>query len=143
MSAAFKFNQYRIVKLNYEPNLIEGNNNVEDSNDVKNENSTEYNITISNFVSVNAEDPHKYRSELHVEVSGSASASVVLYGYFEGTDFYKEEYDRESSEISPISTNILLPIARSILASISCQDGSKPILIPVVNINEMKTADEA
>lgn len=128
MSAAFRFDQYKVAKLRYEPNL-----------DEKKEKEASYNFTITNTVSVSNDDKHKYRCDLIVEVSGSALAEVVLYGYFKAEKFYSDdEYERESSEVGPISVSILLPIARSILASLSCQDGARPIMIPVTNINEMQ-----
>lgn len=127
MAAAFKFKNYQVSKLIYIPRLSH------DDADAK------YNISITNGVSVNNEDKHMYRCELSIVVSGGAQAEVNLLGYFEATDFYTdEEYDREAKEVSPISVSILLPIARSILATLSCQDGSKPILIPVTNIDEMQ-----
>ncbi len=137
MSAAFTFDKYKLIELSYKPELSEASSKSDEGIDAPNK-EKKYNISLSANISVGLEKVDKYRMELSVNVTGSINAQIRLYGYFSGTGFY-ENHESEQKELLPIGIALLLPIARSILASISAQDGSVPFLLPTVNVSEFIT----
>ncbi len=134
MSAAFTFDTYKLIELAYKQDLDSDPAKKSDGTDVANK-EKKYNIRLASSIAVKREKVIKYRMELKVDVTGSMSATIRLYGFFSSTGFY-DNNDTEQSELSSIGIALLLPIARSILACISAQDGSAPFLIPTVNVTE-------
>lgn len=134
MPAAFKFDKFQLIELIYKPNIQTDVSTAENSGENGNNNKVAINITAKTIPST--EDNNKYRMELTVKISGRFEAIIGLYGFFSGTGFY-DNNDTEREELNGIGVALLLPIARSILASVTAQDGSTPFLIPPVNITEM------
>lgn len=78
------------------------------------------------------------RAILTLDITGAFDAKVVIAGIFALTDgFLKLDRDESSNDFNVIATSILLPYARSILSFVSSLDGSKPLIIPTVNLNAL------
>ena len=128
MSAAFNFDAYKLAEVHYKKILDEKSIDEAENNDNSDQNG-KHKITITTNIGVNNEDKNKYRIQLIVSVDGPSQAKINIYGFFTGNNFYDDTIN-EQDELLPIGIALLLPIARSILASISAQDGSTPFLLP-------------
>ena len=135
MSAAFSFDSYKLAEVSYKP---KHNNDTgkADGESKSSDDIRQYNIKLSYNTAVGSEKPKKYRMSLKICVTGYIEATINLFGFFSGTGFYENE-KVELKELTPIAISLLMPIARSILASISAQDGSTPFMLPTVNVTEM------
>jgi preprotein translocase subunit SecB len=140
MAAAFTFDAYKLVEIAYKP-ILDADSSKEDDpkNVIDEKKEKQYQISVSSNTAVSREEKNKYRMELNIIVSGSIDAKITLYGYFTGTNFY-DNYETELNQLNPIGVSLLLPIARSILAGVSAQDGSAPFLLPTMNVTEMVTS---
>lgn len=137
MAAAFTFDAYKLVEIAYKP-ILDADLSKEDDpeNVIDEKKEKQYQISVCSNTAVSREEKNKYRMELSIIVSGSIDAKITLYGYFTGTNFY-DNYETELNQLNPIGVSLLLPIARSILAGVSAQDGSVPFLLPTMNVTEM------
>ena len=138
MAASIKFDAYKLIEISYKPSLIDDSSKLEEglSKPARNKKKKKYNISVSTNTAVGREEKNKYRMELTINVSGTIDAIISLYGYFTGTGFYESD-EIELREVISIGISLLLPIARSILASVTAQDGSTPFLLPTFNVSEM------
>lgn len=131
MAAAFTFDDYKLIEISYKPSIEPINQGEPEGSAQK-----QSNINVTSNIAIGEPDNNKYRMELIINVTGAISANIILHGFFSGQDFY-ESKELELQELTPIGISLLLPIARSMFASISAQDGSKPFLLPTINISEM------
>lgn len=138
MAAAFTFDAYKLIEIAYKPNLdVDSSKPEEDiSKQSDDKKEKQYNINVGSNTVVGREKKNKFRMELNIIVSGSIDAKISLFGYFTGTGFYASD-DIELNQLIPIGISLLLPIARSILAGVTAQDGSVPFLLPTINVSEM------
>jgi preprotein translocase subunit SecB len=135
MAAAFNFDSYRLNEIVFKKSQEERPSSIESKKDKKSsERNLNFNVTTN--IAVSNKNTNKYRMEFIVRVEGGVEAKISLFGYFSGTGFYSDTAN-EQQELLPIGIALLLPIARSILANISAQDGSTPIMIPTVNVQEV------
>ena len=135
MAAAFNFDSYRLNELVFrksQDEKLSANASKKDKTKLE----KKLNINVTTNVAVSNENKSKYRMEFIVRVEGGVEAKISMFGYFSGTGYFSDGIC-EQQELVPIGIALLLPIARSILASVSAQDGSTPILIPTVNIQEL------
>lgn len=137
MPAAFIFDAYKLIEISYKSNLAVGSTKPEENIKTSENNEKEkVGIRISASTVTALEEKSKFRMELIIDVSGPIEAQLRLYGFFSGTNFYENEAT-ERDALFPIGISLLLPIARSILAGVTAQDGSVPFLIPTINVMEM------
>ena len=138
MAAAFTFDAYKLIEISYKPCLdVDSSESEEDISKPDNDKKEkQYNVSIGSNTVVGREEKSKYRMELNITVTGSIDAKISLYGFFTGTDFYEND-EKELNQLIPIGISLLLPIARSILAGVTAQDGSVPFLLPTINVSEM------
>jgi preprotein translocase subunit SecB len=113
-----EFKSYELHELAYKKiEAFEGDNNLS--------------LTITS--QDNMENPEIKRVILDAELTGSVEAKIVISGIFLLTEDFNEQY--RDTDLQIIATSLLLPYARSILSFVSASDGSKPLLIPTVNLN--------
>ncbi len=113
-----EFKSYELHELAYKKiEAFEGDNNLS--------------LTITS--QDNMENPKIKRVILDAELTGSVEAKIVISGIFLLTEDFNEQY--READLQIIATSLLLPYARSILSFVSASDGSKPLLIPTVNLN--------
>jgi preprotein translocase subunit SecB len=113
-----EFKSYELHELAYKKiEAFEGDNNLS--------------LTITS--QDNMENPEIKRVILDAELTGSVEAKIVISGIFLLTEDFNEQY--RDTDLHIIATSLLLPYARSILSFVSASDGSKPLLIPTVNLN--------
>jgi len=138
MAAAFTFDAYKLIEIAYKPILdVDSSKPEEDiSKPSADKKEKQYNINVGSNTVVGREEKNKFRMELNITVSGSIDAKISLFGYFTGTGFYASD-ETELNQMIPIGISLLLPIARSILAGVTAQDGSVPFLLPTINVSEM------
>lgn len=113
-----EFKSYELHELAYKKiEAFEGDNNLS--------------LTITS--QDNMENPEIKRVILDAELTGSVEAKIVISGIFLLTEDFNEQH--RDTDLQIIATSLLLPYARSILSFVSASDGSKPLLIPTVNLN--------
>jgi preprotein translocase subunit SecB len=138
MTTPFHFDSYQLVEISYKPGIQKksGTTEPEPAEKSGDKKKKQYSINIRSSISICSKKKNKYQFALQIDVSESIEAKIVLNGYFTGSNFYPNR-DIERKELTPIGMALLLPIARSILAGVSAQDGSKPYLLPTLNLSEL------
>jgi preprotein translocase subunit SecB len=134
MAAAFTFDEYKLIEISYKPYIDNKYQNEAERAEVPE--TQQSNISVTSNIAIGQPEDNKYRMELIISITGAVHANIILYGFFTGMNFY-ESKERELQELTPIGMSLLLPIARSMLASVSAQDGSTPFMLPTINISEM------
>lgn len=89
----------------------------------------------------NKEDSSMRRVTLHFVASGAIKAEIVLAGIFKINESYPENYEGTNA-LEVIAGSILIPYVRSLLSFISSADGSKPIIIPAINLNNLYSVNK-
>ena len=137
MAAAFTFDAFKLIEIAYKP-VLDADSSKEEytSESINEKKEKQYNISVGSNTVVGREAKNKFRMELNITVSGSIDAKITLFGYFTGTNFYDSD-ETELAQLIPVGISLLLPIARSILAGVTAQDGTVPFLLPTINVNEM------
>lgn len=97
----------------------------------------EINFSLGIEEQVNENNQQLRRIVLRLNLEGAAQGNIVLAGTFEIKDSYEEKGYGDSNALHVIGASILLPYARSILSFVSAVDGSTPIIVPTLNLNNL------
>lgn len=120
MAALFDFTSFNIAKLSYHRTDEQVSNGE---------------ISFKPSIQRALEDRSKIKYALDISLNGPTQISLVIEGYFlQNNDDPEEEMD---IAILSIGLTTLVPYARSIISTITSFDGSNPVTIPLVNVQEL------
>jgi len=127
MSVAFDFLRYEIAEINYKI--------IEHTEDTPNETQKEIPVTTEISIQKNTDDPKLFRIQLNISVLEKRQFNMLLFGYFK----WNGESVSEDTEQCILTNGAMMmyPYARAALSTISVLDGSKPIMLPTINVFEM------